>query len=130
MTIKVKEYMTRRLITLEPDTELLHAVHTLNKHNIAGAPVVDSEGTLVGILTEKDCLKVVYKAAYYSEYGGRVADLMSREVETVSPDDNLVEIAKRFIEGRFHRYPVLDNGRLVGQISRRDALRALADNWQ
>lgn len=130
MNLLVKDYMTRRLITLHPDAELLHAVHTLDRHDIAGAPVIDHDGNLVGVLTERDCLKVVYDAAYHSHYGGKVADFMSTTVETLAPDDNLVEAARRFIEGRFHRYPVLDNGRLVGQISRRDVMRALAHNWQ
>jgi CBS domain-containing protein len=129
-TILVKDYMARRLTTLEPDTEILHAVHTLIKNDISAAPVVDKDGTLVGILTEKDCMRVVLNACYHSEYGGTVADFMSTEVETLSPCDSITDAARHFLDKRYHRYPVLDNNRLVGQISRRDVLRALGDAWQ
>jgi len=61
-TIRVKDYMARRLTTLEPDTEILHAVHTLIRNNISAAPVVDKGGALIGILTEKDCMRVVLNA--------------------------------------------------------------------
>ena len=129
-TIRVKDYMARRLTTLEPDTEILRAVRTLIKDNISGAPVVDKDGVLVGILTEKDCMRVVLNACYHSEYGGTVTDFMSTEVETLSPQDSITDAARRFLDKRYHRYPVLDNNRLVGQISRRDVLRALGDAWQ
>ena len=129
-TIRVKDYMARRLTTLEPDTEILHAVHTLIKNDIAAAPVVDKDGALIGILTEKDCMRVVLNACYHSEYGGTVEDFMSTEVEVMSPEDSITDAARRFLDKRYHRYPVLDNNRLVGQISRRDVLRALGDAWQ
>ena len=128
-TIRVKDYMARRLTTLEPDTEILRAVRTLIKDNISGAPVVDKDGVLVGILTEKDCMRVVLNACYHSEYGGTVADFMSTEIDAMTPEDSIVDAARRFLDKRYHRYPVLDNNRLVGQISRRDVLRALGDAW-
>jgi CBS domain-containing protein len=129
-TIRVKDYMARRLTTLEPDTEILHAVHTLIRNDIAAAPVIDKDGALIGILTEKDCMRVVLNACYHSEYGGTVEDFMSTEVEVMSPEDSITDAARRFLDKRYHRYPVLDNNRLVGQISRRDVLRALGDAWQ
>lgn len=122
--------MTRRLVTLESDIEILHALNTLVDNDIAGAPVVDKDGALIGMLTEKDCMKVALNATYHSEYGGIVADFMSKDVEVMSPDDNIVDAARRFLERRYHRYPVVDNDRLVGQISRRDVMRALGDTWQ
>lgn len=128
-TILVKDYMARRLVTLEPHTEILQAVNTLVAKNIAGAPVVDEEGRLLGILTEKDCMNVVIHATYHSEYGGFVRDYMSTDIEVMGPNDSIVDAAKRFLDRRFHRYPVVDGDRLVGQISRRDILRALGDNW-
>ncbi len=128
--ILVKDYMTRRLVTLEPATEILNALHTLVDHDIAGAPVIDDNGSLVGILTEKDCMKVALNATYHSEYGGLVADFMSTDIQSMSPDDSIVDAAERFLEKRYHRYPVLENNKLVGQISRRDVMRALGDAWQ
>ena len=127
--ILVKDYMARHLVTLKPDDEVLHAINTLIKHNIAGAPVVDKDGNLVGLFTEKDCLKVAVNASYFSEYGGLVSDFMSTEVEVMNADDNIVKAAERFLNKRFHRYPVMDNNRLVGQISRADVIRALGNFW-
>ena len=121
--------MARRLVTLQPDDELLSAIHTLTEHDVSGAPVLDKDGKLAGILTEKDCLKAVVNATYYSEYGGVVADFMTTDVEVMNAEDNIVEAAKRFLNKRYHRYPVMDNNRLVGQISRKDVIRALGDLW-
>ncbi len=126
---KVRDYMARHLITLSPEMEILRAVSILLKNDIAAAPVVDDAGNLVGILTERDCMKVVLNAGYHSEYGGQVSEFMSPEVETIAANESIVDVAKLFFGQRFHRYPVLDNGRLVGQISRRDVLRALGKFW-
>lgn len=126
----VRDHMTRTVITLSPDMEILKALHVLADNDIAGAPVCDANGAMVGILTEKDCLKSALKAAYHSEYGGQVRDFMSAEVESVHPDDGLVQAAERFVERSFHRYPVVEDGALVGLISRRDVIRALAAAWQ
>ena len=126
---RVRDFMTTNLVRLSPDMELTHAVHKLVVHDIAGAPVVDGDGRLVGMLTEKDCMKIALDVGYYGEYGGKVAEFMSTDVETIGPDEGIVEAAKRFLEKRYHRYPVVREGRLVGQISRRDVLRALDRLW-
>lgn len=125
----IRDYMASELITLTPDTEILRAARLLVDSNIGGAPVVDAGGRLAGILTERDLMRVVLNAGYYADYGGRVADYMTTAVETISPDESVVAVAKRFLAQRYHRYPVVENGRLVGQISRRDLLRALSDLW-
>ena len=127
--ILVKDYMARQLVTLRPDDEVLRAIHTLVKHKIAGAPVVDKDGNLVGMLTEKDCLKVVVDASYFSEYGGLVSDFMSTEVQVMDAQESIVNAAERFTKNRYHRYPVMDNNRLVGQISRADVIRAVGNMW-
>ena len=129
-TLLVHQYMSRRLITLTSETEILHALQTFIKNDISSAPVVDDAGGLIGILTQKDCMQVALNAAYHSEYGGLVADFMSTQVSTISPDESIVDAAKRFLENRYHRYPVLKNDRLVGVLSRRDVIRALGDAWQ
>ena len=126
----VKDYMARHLVTLHPDDEVVRAVYTLIEHKVAGAPVVDKDGNLVGLLTEKDCMKVVLNASYYSEYVGLVADYMSTEVEVMDAEDSIVDAADRFLNKRYHRYPVMEDNRLVGQISRADVIRALGDFWK
>ena len=121
----VKDYMSKTLVTFKPDTNVLDAVHTLVKHRIAGAPVVDDAGTMVGMLSELDCLKVALQAGYYGEYGGPVSDYMSSNVQTVNMEMSIIDLAQRFLDSNFRRFPVTDKNRLVGQISRRDVLRAL-----
>lgn len=128
-TVKVRHYMATELVTLRPETEILRAVHTLLKHDIAAAPVVDNTGNMVGILTERDCIRVVLGAGYHSEFGGLVAEYMSQDVQTVGAEDSIVDVAKLFYGQRFHRYPVMENDRLIGFLSRRDVMRALEKLW-
>ena len=124
-SLKVKDYMSGKLVTFTPDTDILDAIHELVHNRIAGAPVVDEFGTLVGMLSEFDCLDVVLKAGYHGEPGGPVADLMTKEVETVEADMSIIDIAQLFMASGFRRYPVMKDNMLVGQISRKDVLRAL-----
>jgi len=121
----VKDYMTRTLVTFKPDTNVLDAVHMLVEHRIAGAPVVDDEGNLVGMLSELDCMKVALQAGYHEMYGGPVSDYMSKGVMTVNAEMSIVDLAQMFADKGFRRFPVTDKNRLVGQVSRRDVLRAL-----
>jgi CBS domain-containing protein len=128
-SIRVRDYMARDLITLTPETEVLHAIHLLAENNISGAPVVDEDGRLVGMLSERDFMRVVLEAGYYKSYGGRVDRYMTKNVVTIDPDESIMELAKRFMEIPYRRYPVMENDRLIGQISRRDVIRALGDLW-
>lgn len=121
----VRDYMAGQLVTFKPDTDVMDAIHKLVHHRIAGAPVVNDQGDLVGMLSELDCLKVALNAGYYGDWGGPVSDFMTTEVESVDADMNIVDLAQKFLNSGFRRYPVLRNHRLVGQISRRDVLRAL-----
>lgn len=123
--MSVEAWMSGRLVTVSPDMDVLEAVATLLDNRISGAPVVDRLGKLVGVLSEKDCLKVALDAGYHGEWGGSVAEYMSREVTTVQATTSIVDVARMFTESRFRRFPVLKDERLVGQISRRDVLRAL-----
>jgi CBS domain-containing protein len=121
----VKDYMARTLVTFKPDTDVLDAVHSLVKNRIAGAPVVDDAGNLLGMLSELDCMKIALHAGYHGDWGGPVSDYMSDGVETVDADMSIIDLAQVFIDSRYRRFPVMENNRLVGQISRRDVLRAL-----
>ena len=122
---KARDYMTRHLITLTPDMEVMHAVGIFVERQISGAPVLDPTGNLVGMLSEKDCMRVALSAGYYGEWGGRVAEYMHSPVATIDADMPIVEVAQLFAEREYRRYPVLEDGRLVGQLSRSDVLRAL-----
>ncbi|WP_417408227.1 CBS domain-containing protein [Hoeflea sp.] len=127
---RIKTYMTRELITLTPDMEINRAMNLLIDNRISGAPVLDATGNLVGMLSQKDCLKAALHATYYREWGDTVAGYMSGPPEVLDAELDLVEAAEAFLASSFRRFPVLSEGRLVGQISRSDLLRALAGNWQ
>jgi CBS domain-containing protein len=124
---KVRDYMTRKLIVLSPDMEVLHAIGVLVENKISGAPVLDRFGKLVGMLSEKDCMRIALSAGYYGEWGGHVAEYMHSPVVTIDADTPIVEVAQRFAEREYRRYPVTEDARLVGQISRSDVLRALQE---
>ena len=123
---QVRDYMAGQLVAFKPDMDVLDAIQELLKQRIAGAPVVNDQGDLIGMLSELDCLKVSLNAGYYGDWGGPVADYMTPNVETVDAEMNIVDLAQKFLESGFRRFPVIRNNRLVGQISRRDVLRALS----
>ena len=122
----VRDYMVGQLVTFKPDMDVLDAIHELVQHRIAGAPVVNDQGDLIGMLSELDCMKVALNAGYYGDWGGPVGDFMTPEVESVDAEMNIIDLAQKFLDSGFRRFPVLRNNRLVGQISRRDVLRALS----
>jgi len=123
--------MATNLTTFTPGLEISQAIKYLNTHKISGAPVVDERGTLVGMLSEKDCLQVALQSTYYEDWvGGVVSEYMTEELETVPDTASIVDVAEKFLKSSFKRYPVLDeDGELVGQISRSDVLRALDKLW-
>jgi CBS domain-containing protein len=124
-TVHVRDYMTTELVTFTPDMEVMAAINQLVKHGIAGAPVVDAQGTLIGMLSERDCLNVGLIAAQDSCVAGPVRQFMSINTVTVDPDTNLTQLASMFLSKSYRRYPVIEDGKLVGQISRSDVLRAI-----
>ena len=121
----VKDYMTGKLVTFHPDTDVLDAIHELVLNNIAGAPVIDDSGELVGMISELDCMKIALHAGYHGDCGGPVSEYMTADAQTVDGNMNIVDLAQRFMETGFRRFPVVLDQRLIGQISRRDVLRAL-----
>ncbi len=125
----VKDHMATDLVTLHPEMEILRAAQVLISCDISGAPVLDRHGRLAGILTERDCIRVALHAGYHGEPGGLVRDFMTENPVSVSPDDTILELAERFISAKYRRYPVLDGGRLVGVISRRDVMRAMGQHY-
>ncbi|WP_286237359.1 CBS domain-containing protein [Neptuniibacter halophilus] len=126
-SVKAQDYMCKDLITFTPETDLFEAINKLVNHQITGAPVVDSSGNLVGLMSEVDCLKAILTLTYHEEeMGGIVGTYMSEEVHTINYDADIIKVAEEFIHNRRRRLPVVKDGRLIGQISRRDVLRAVA----
>ena len=125
----ISRYMDTRVPTLSPEMDILAAVDFLIAEHVTGAPVVDPEGRVLGILTEKDCLRLLTMGTVDgAEPEGKVADYMSREVMTVPPEVNIYHAAGLFLAHSFRRLPVVRGGRLIGAITRFDILRAVSAN--
>lgn len=125
--IQVKDFMTTRLITFTPEDSMHKVIESLVDKGISGAPVIDKTGELCGVISEGDCLKQVVRGKYLNSPTevGLVKDFMTKVPIFVSPNDNIMEIAQKFLNLRIRRFPVLDNGKLVGQISQRDVMAAI-----
>ncbi len=125
-----REIMTRKLVTLRPDMAVFDAATLLLKHKISGAPVVDVDGHLLGLISEFDMLRAVASADFEMDSHDSietVEQLMSREPHTVSAETGLFALAHEFVTRRVRRFPVVENGKLIGQVSRRDALQAAVE---
>jgi len=125
-SIVVDDFMTTHLSTARPEMDLLALVDLLLVQGISGAPVVDPDGKLVGMISEQDCLRKILVGTYQGDIGGRVEDAMTSPVETVKMGASIVEVAEQMLATNRRRFPVVDSGgRLRGQISRRDLLKAV-----
>ena len=124
----VNEFMTRRIVSLDPDMDIYDAIRSLLKHRISGAPVVKND-VLVGILSEKDCLHMFTKSVYDTIPGGVVRDYMSSKLTVCSPDDDLFTVAGMFFKNSFRRLPVVEDGKLIGLVSRPDVLMGSIELW-
>ena len=125
MTHIIADIMATQLVVFQPDTNIHKAIHILLEKRISGAPVIDGDGALVGVLSKKDCLKIVFSSAYHQDRGGPVSDYMSADVQTLDAAMDVSAAAERFINSPYRRFPVLHDGKLVGQVSRHDILKAL-----
>lgn len=123
-----RDIMTRDLVTFSPETEIFQAIRDLLKHKISGGPVVDGRGQLVGMLSELDCLRILSAGEFYSDdhrEEGHVRDYMSQGCRTVEPGVDIYALAQYFQTHAVRRLPVLEGRSLVGQVSRRDVLKAM-----
>ncbi|MFK7905715.1 MAG: CBS domain-containing protein [Chitinophagales bacterium] len=123
----IKTYMATNLVTFSPDTDIREAMRILLKNKMSGAPVLDADKNLVGVISEKDCLKVTFNRAYYNAPGSKepVGDYMSRDVKTMDAGLSVIQAAYEFIHSNYRRFPVVENGKLIGQVSRRDVLKGI-----
>lgn len=119
------EIMNRAPLTFTPDVEITQAIATLLKHGYSGAPVVDGAGMLLGVLSEKDCIRVLSTSAFHGAPNGNVGDHMTPSPVAVTPSADIFQLVFAFHDGTFRRVLVADGGKLVGLITRRDVLRAL-----
>ena len=123
----VRDFMDTKLVRLQVDTPVYDAIEILLQKRITGAAVVDADDVLVGILSEKDCLRTLLQGAYDGLPGGRVCDYMTQEVQTIGSATDIMSVVQVFMNNAFRRLLVVDEGRLVGQITRRDLLRTIQE---
>jgi len=146
--MKAADIMTRRMVTIDPDSSIADAAKRMIEHRISGMPVLDTDGRLVGLISEGDLLHRSEMGTdqrqrrswwlrfisgptgaaddYVKSHSHKVGDVMTRSVVSVSPDASLSEIVRVLERHRIKRVPVLDNGTLVGIVSRANLLQALA----
>lgn len=122
---KLKHIMNTSVLTFVTDTKIEQAVHSLVKHQYSGAPVVDGHGKVIGMLTQKDCLQAIINSQYHETIAGFVHDYMKYPVETLEPGMGLFEVAQRFLNSNYRRFPVTEGDRLLGIVTRVDLLRAI-----
>jgi CBS domain-containing protein len=123
--IAVADYMSTKIISITPDTELSQAVKKLLDCKVTSLPVVDERGKLVGIFSERDGMKVYVESVYNQSMDGKVSEFMTKHPIIINADESLVDVAAKFQETSTRSFPVFQHGELVGMISRIDVLRAL-----
>jgi CBS domain-containing protein len=124
-TVTARDMMVSNLITLSPEMDVVDAIDVLLRHRISGAPVVDRDGLFVGIFSERSCVRYILDAAYEQLPSSNLMSFVDTDPATITEDTDLLTIAQTFLDSSCRRLPVVDNrGRLRGQISRRDIMRA------
>ena len=122
----VREFMDHHVQTISPDSNIMDAVDFLLEKRVTGALVANSKGELVGILTEFDCLRLLTHGDQRGEAPrGKVKDYMTSDVQTIPPTMDIYYCAGLFMNVSFRRFPVVENGRVAGAITRFDLLRAV-----
>ena len=124
--ISVRDYMSENLVTFRENENIMDVMEKLIKHGISGGCVVNEKMELLGMISEGDCMKEISDSRYYNMPMSdlTVGKRMIKNVQTIDGNMNVLEAARKFTELKFRRFPIVDNGRLVGQISQRDVLRA------
>lgn len=124
--LKVSDYMTKDLITFRPEQSVEEVIDTLIKHRISGGPVVNDKNELVGIISEGDCIKQISDSRYYNMpmEADSIENHMIKDVETIDRNLNIFDAASKFLESKRRRFPIVEDGKLIGQISQKDVLIA------
>ena len=144
--MKARDVMASHVITVGPELDLKAVANTLVANGISAVPVVTIDGSVVGIVSEGDLMRRAVSgverkrsrwletfslaeqlmAEFVKAHGRKAKDVMTRKVISVSPDTSLQEIADLFEKHGIKRVPVIENGRLVGIVSRANLVQALA----
>lgn len=132
----VSNYMATNLITFSPKQSVLEVMQILITKRISGGPVVNEKKELLGVISEGDCMKQISESRYYNipMADALVEKFMVTDIQTISGDISIFDVANMFYKSHRKRFPVLQDGKLIGQISRRDVLKAAleaeANHWK
>lgn len=125
---KVEDYMDKTFLTLSADMDVYQAVDLLLDKVQTSAVVINEDNKVVGILSEKDCLKLLTGGSYFQLPGGKVKNFMTTEVFCIPPYTDIFQLADMFIKHYFRRIVITDpKNRVLGQITRRDLLRIIKE---
>jgi len=125
-SVNLRDYMLPNPVKVRPDDSVLDAMQVIIDNKISGVCVVDIDGNLVGILSELDCLRAALGATYNHTGVGMVRDHMTGDNLLVAhPEENILDVAQDMLLKKHRRRPVVENGRLIGQITCRQLLSAV-----
>ena len=126
LSVDLRDYMLTNPIKIKADENLLDAMGLIIDNKVSGVCVVDTQGMLVGVLSEMDCLNAVLDATYNEGSIGCVQDYMTSDhILSAKPSDDIIDIAQDMLVHKHRRRPVVENGKLVGQITCRQLLSAV-----
>ena len=127
--------MTTNLVLFTPEQSIHDVMQAFIKYRISGGPVVDEKGKLIGVISEADCMKEISDSRYFNMpiLDKSVGHFMTENVDTIESTLSVFDAAAKFSKSSRRRYPVLEKGRLVGQVSRKDiviaALNMKSQTW-
>ena len=125
--ILVADYMTKKLVFFKEEQPIEEVIEVFINHRISGAPVVNDNNELIGMISEGDCIKQISESRYYNlpiDNNNTVGKVMIKEVETIDGNMNIFDAANKFLDSKLRRFPIVENRKLVGQISQKDVLKA------
>ena len=124
--LTVSDIMSSQLVLFTPEQSIHAVMQAFVKHRISGGPVVDNKGILIGVISEADCMKEISDSRYFNMpiLDKSVGHFMTEKVDIIESNMSVFDAAAKFSKSSRRRYPVLQNGRLVGQVSRKDVVIA------
>ncbi|MBD2857569.1 CBS domain-containing protein [Spongiibacter sp. KMU-158] len=127
-SILVREIMKKPAPSVSDQVSIADVIDALSRHNVMGLPVVNEFGNIVGFISEQDCIHSMLVSSYHCEGSPSVKEVMRTEVVTVSPETSIVDLAESMNHNRPKQYPVVEDGELVGLVTRKAILKALWEN--
>lgn len=124
--LQVRNYMSTRFATLSGEQDISEAITLFTRRDLFGAAVLDNLGNMIGVLSVTDCIGEAIREGFDAGSYRKVSELMSRDVRSVDADDSILDVAQMFMEEPYRRYPVVEDNRVVGVVTRLEVLKGIA----